>query len=168
MKILCIVLFFVGLTVLILQSYFKRKEFKTCKFITSLTRRLFRETNLIYIPCTSLYNHPLENNSVLLVDTGATTNFIRQSIIQYVYPDYNKHILYGDDVMSVNGTMTLNKMLDIPICIGENLNCQIEATLLEHTESLDYLSKECECYVVGIVGTEFLKKHNIDIKFSML
>ena len=168
MKILCVTLFIVGLVILILHNYFKNEEFKQQCCFNKETFRLFRKTNIIYIQCDRLYSHTFDKPVLFLVDTGATTNFIRQSLIEEIYPQYNQHVLYGDDVLSVNGTMTLNRMVDIPVHFLPSLSCHISATLLTETASLDYLSNECNYHVVGIVGTEFLKEHEIDIKFSQL
>jgi hypothetical protein len=168
MKLLCIILIVVGLSILTLRHYLKREEFRRLNCFTDETFKLFRKTGIIYMKCTRLYGRYFDKPVLFLVDTGATTNFIRQSLIEEVYPQYEQHILYGDDVMSVNGTMTLNRIVDIPVHFSPSLDCHISATLLTETNSLDYLSDECGSYVAGIVGTEFLKEHGVNIDFTRL
>lgn len=151
-----------------IRYYIKHFVFNQNTLFTSKTRRLFRKTGMIYIECIRLYGHYFQKPTLLIVDTGATTNFIREDLINMIYPQYKNKMLYGDDVMSVNGTMTLNKIVDVPVFLKPALACKIPFTLLTHTESLDFLSKECNNNVIGIIGTEFLQQHGIDMNFKAL
>lgn len=164
------ILWFVALISIIfaMRQYFKTYVFKYNTFFTKKTSKLFRKTGIVYIECLRLYGCFFEKPLLFLVDTGATSNFIRQDVVENIDPDYIKHIEYSDDIMTVNGTMTLNRIIDVPAHFAPSLKCKIPFTLLTQTESLQYLSSECKENVVGIIGTEFLKEHGININFKLL
>lgn len=134
-----------------------------------ITKKLFKKTGVLYLPCMKIYGaYFLDKPVLFLMDTGATSNFISESFIDQIYPQYKQYIELGDDVMSINGTTTLNKLVDVPFQVQPSLKCKEHFSLLSQTDSLDYLSEECGYQVIGIVGTEFLKKYNFYLNFRQL
>lgn len=130
-----------------------------------MTKKLFKKTDCVYIPCYRVYGTQFETPVMFMIDTGATSNFISEKFLQEVYPDYIKHILLGDDVMSINGTVTLNKLTNVKLSLM-NVNCEDEFSILDTQESLDYLSEECGYRIVGILGTGFLQKFRCKLNFD--
>ena len=123
---------------------------------------------MIYLKCDTFYGQYLSKPVIFLIDTGADSNYIAEKFIADYYSDYNKHVEFGDDVLSINGKMTLNKLLDVPIQFDNGMKIKEHFTLLTETHSLDYLTKECGYDVVGILGTKFLEKYKVTINFNSL
>lgn len=130
-----------------------------------MTKKLFRKTNCVYIPCNRVYGQHFDTPVMFMIDTGATSNFISSIFLQEVYPNYLDHVLLGDDVMSINGTVTLNRLTNVNFSLM-NVACEDTFSILETQESLDYLSEECGYRIVGILGTEFLQKFRCKLNFD--
>lgn len=129
------------------------------------------KNNIMYITCRRVYGTRFtQKPKLLIVDTGASSNFINKKFIQTIYPQYKDHILYGDDVLTANGSLTLNELIEIPMQIGNNLDVSEDFTLLQDDEIFQHLSDETGLDVIGIVGFNFLQKHNyvVDCKNKLL
>jgi hypothetical protein len=164
--IICCVIIVVFGSYLIYLDY--RNNTLNTKYLNQNTQYLFKKTDMIYVQCNRVFGRYFDKPVLLLVDTGANANFISEKFIESVYPQYNQYVLFGDDVMSVSGTMTLNKVLDIPLHIQPDGSLNEQFTLLQDTDTFDYLSSETDQQVVGIIGTGLLKKLNMCIDFKRL
>lgn len=138
------------------------------KFYTFNVKRLYDKSKMLYLKCSTFYGQYLPKPVIFMVDTGADNNYISEKFVSEYYSDYNKHIELGDDVLSVNGKMTLNRLLDVPIQFDNGMKIKEHFTLLTETHSLDYLTSECGYEVVGILGTNFLKKYKVTINFTSM
>lgn len=149
-------------------KYFKFNENSSEILSGKLTHKLYKETNMMYLCCYRLYSTEFEKPKLFLIDTGATANFIREDLLQDIYPNYKKHIIDDTNVLTANGEITLNKLEKVPIKI-KNMNSfetRIDFTVLNNTTSLDYLSEETGYDVIGILGSNFLKKNHCCLDFG--
>lgn len=155
------------ITIICLWIYHNEKKSGE-RFFNCQTKRLFKQTDMVYLQCNRMFGHYFQKPVLLLADTGANANFISESFIKSIYPQYKEHVLLGDDVMSVNGTMTSNEIVEVPLHIIPDYENTEQFTLLQNTESFDYLSKESGYNVVGIIGTDMLRKLSSCINFEKL
>lgn len=135
-------------------------QIKTTKHDNSQTsNKIIRKKGLLYIQCFRIYGECfIDKPKLLLIDTGATANFIDEDLIRKIYPSYEKHLLYGDDVLTANGTLTLNTLVNVPLRV-DNSDIEESFTLLKQATTFEYLSQESGYDVIGIVGTKFLSKY---------
>ncbi len=102
-----------------------------------------------------------------LVDSGANTNFISKEFLEQFKPDFKKYIRYSDDVMSINGTMVLNQALQLNLNYN-NTTLTDSFVVTENNPTFEYLSNEYGKKVVGIIGSELMRKYNFNIDFENL
>lgn len=109
------------------------------------------------------------DNCVMLIDTGANVNFIEEDIVKSCIPNYSKELEYDSDIMTIQGTLEMNKSLITTITI-DNKELKDRFVVVDHSSTLDYIASDTDKNVIGIIGSEFMNKYgfNIDMKKLML
>lgn len=102
-----------------------------------------------------------------LIDTGANVNFILQNTIDDIKPDWKKDIEMDNDITTISGTIEQNK--SVPLLINlNNYEFEDRFVITNNNVAFEQMSSDYHKPIVGILGSEFLKKYNFDIDYKNL
>lgn len=116
------------------------------------------------IPLIGIFCKEISEPLIFIVDTGSNASLMFPN----AYTRLNESIKILDkknELMGVGGIKDETTMSEVSFHIGEtNFNHQFE--LFDSTDVVESFSKSTQIKIHGIIGTDFLIKHNVSLDYS--
>lgn len=133
-----------------------------------LTRRMWRKSGYLYLPCDSFFCMPVSDDKpvLMLIDTGTTASILRKDFVECMLNPKRVKYVSSDSIMTASGNIASKGLLWIPFEDSNGRRYREDFLVIDKADSLDWLSKETGYIVAGILGTSFMERHKMIINFK--
>lgn len=108
-----------------------------------------------------------ENHSLLLVDTGSDRSIMDIAVYNH-FKDKIINPQRGQNIITTNGNTTSTLTAQFDFIIDDSLKFSEPFTCMECSVGFNQIEKETGYQLHGILGTDFLVKHQWKIDFEKL
>ena len=108
-----------------------------------------------------------ENHSLLLVDTGSDRSIMDITVYNH-FKDKITNSEQGQNIITTNGQTSSTLIAQFIFTIDDSLKFSEPFTCMECSVGFNHIEKETGYQLHGILGTDFLVKHQWKIDFENL